>query len=124
MHHPGPARRYFAIPHRYDENPPCDYGDGGLDFAIHVRMGDRRMYQSGTLEYLKMMERIMDQISEAVSEKGLETPVFHVFSETVRRCPSEEAGLFEEFPTWAVAPEEVRCILQKNKSVTWTEVEI
>lgn len=84
-------------------------------------MGDRRMFQSGTLEYLKMMERIMNHISEAVAEKGLEPPMFHVFSETVRRCPSEEAGLFEEFPTWPVSPEEVRRIEQKCEPIHWVK---
>ncbi len=63
----------------------------------------------------------MDQISEAVVEKGLEPPTFHVFSETVRRCPSEEAGLFEEFPTWPVALEEVCRIRQKCEHMNWVK---
>lgn len=71
-------------------------------------MGDRRAFQDGSDEYFEMLEDMTDVISTEVVGKGLPEPLFHVFSETLMPCPSEETGLFEEFPTWPLGTEEVR----------------
>lgn len=93
---------------RYDEKPECAFGDTRLNFAIHVRMGDRRTLQGNGLEYFQLLENFMETVSEVVLEKGLEAPLFHIFSETVMPCPSESTGAFEEFPAWPIAHEQVR----------------
>ena len=71
-------------------------------------MGDRRALYDGSVEYFKRVERIVDQISEGVANKGLSPPLFHVFSETVAPCPSEDTGLFDEFPSWPLHQDQVR----------------
>ena len=70
-------------------------------------MGDRRALYDASLKYYELLERVMDNISEAVMEKGLERPLFHVFSETIQRCPSEATGLFDEFPLWPITLDQV-----------------
>lgn len=57
-----------------------------------------------------MLELIMDTISAEVVGRGLQTPLFHVFSETLAPCPSGEAGLFDEFPMWPVGVDKVRAL--------------
>lgn len=93
--------------HRYDENPKCEYSDTRLNVAIHVRMGDRREFQDGSLGYFQLLDLLMDKFSLEVVGKGLEQPLFHIFSETVIPCPPEHTGLFEEFPTWPVELDQV-----------------
>lgn len=65
-------------------------------------MGDRRDILGESKEYFVLLELFMDTVSEEVVRKGLDPPLFHVFSETLMPCPSEDTGLFEEFPTWPV----------------------
>ena len=71
-------------------------------------MGDRRAFQEGTLDYFELLDLLMDTVSQEVLQKGLNPPLFHVFSETVIPCPSEETGLFDEFPIWPVELDQVR----------------
>ncbi|CAN0194489.1 unnamed protein product, partial [Scytosiphon promiscuus] len=49
----------------------------------------------------------MATVSQQVELKGLATPLFHVFTETFLPCPSEQTGLFNEFPAWPVAADQV-----------------
>lgn len=70
-------------------------------------MGDRRSLYDASLKYFELLERVMDNMSETVTDRGLEPPVFHIFSETIQRCPSEETGLFDEFPLWPVKLDQV-----------------
>lgn len=97
---------------RYDENPECAFGEDRLNFAVHVRMGDRREWQDGSEEYFQLLELIMGAITAEVADRGLQAPLFHVFSETLVPCPSGEAGLFDEFPTWPVGVDQVRTQIQ------------
>lgn len=69
-------------------------------------MGDRREYQDGSLEYLLLLDAFMDTFSKQVVEMGLETPLFHIFSETLLPCPSKN-GSFDEFPAWPVNVDQV-----------------
>ena len=92
---------------RYDDDIECAHAPDSLNFAIHVRMGDRRAFQEGTLEYFKLLERFMDAVSSEVVKKGLEPPLFHVFSETLEACPKSDTGLFDEFPSWPVVLDQV-----------------
>lgn len=77
---------------------------------MHVRMGDRREWQDGSAEYFELLELIMGTISAEVVGRGLQAPLFHVFSETLVPCPSGEEGLFDEFPTWPVGVDQVSTI--------------
>lgn len=74
---------------------------------MHVRMGDRRTFQDGSLDYFRHLEVFMHTVRQEVVGMGLETPLFHIFSETLVSCPSEETGLFDEFPTWPVKLDQV-----------------
>lgn len=93
---------------RYDENPYCLYDLGRLHFAVHVRMGDRHSFTDKHPDYLKRLEEVMSTISHEVTRKGQPEPLFHVFSETAKPCPSEKTGAFSEFPAWPVAIDQVR----------------
>lgn len=93
---------------RYEENPRCAFDQDRLNFAVHVRLGDRREFQDGNDEYFQLLELIMDDITAEVVQKGLLAPLFHVFSETLVPCPSGEAGLFDEFTRWPVGVDKVR----------------
>lgn len=93
---------------RYDEDLECAYAPDRLNFGLHVRMGDRRAFQEGTLEYFELLEGFMDTVSTEVVNKGLQPPLFHIFSETLVPCPSLDTGLFDEFPAWPVDLDEVR----------------
>ena len=95
---------------RYDEEPACEFDSSRLNFAIHVRLGDRRAFHDGTVKYFELLDLFMNTVSHEVVEKGLAPPLFHVFSETVIPCPSEETGLFDEFPIWPVELDQVRCL--------------
>lgn len=92
---------------RYDEKPHCRYDSNRLNFAIHVRMGDRHKFTDMHTDYFDRLEEVMSTISKEVTLKGLAKPLFHLFSETVKSCPSEETGIFEEFPSWPVVNDEV-----------------
>lgn len=101
--------QYFGdVSCRYDEHPHCEYEEGRLHFAVHIRMGDRRGIVGEAPEYVEKVERIMSIMSEGVTGKGLNPPLFHVFSETGSPCPSESTGLFAEFPSWPVELHQVR----------------
>ena len=65
-------------------------------------MGDRRAILGDRLEYFSYLEKFMDTVSKEVIGRGLQPPLFHIFSETLVPCPSEDAGIFDEFPTWPV----------------------
>ena len=54
------------------------------------------------MEYFRFLETFMDTVSKEVVRKGLQPALFHVFSETRIPCPSEDTGLFDEFPSWPV----------------------
>lgn len=70
-------------------------------------MGDRRAFQEGTLDYFQLLGLFMNTVTHEVVAKGLAPPLFHVFSETIVPCPSEETGLFDEFPIWPVELDQV-----------------
>lgn len=97
----------FLLP-RYDDDLECAHAPDRLNFALHVRMGDRRAFQEGTLEYFELLEAFMNTVSSEVVKKGLEPPLFHIFSETLVPCPSSDTGLFDEFPSWPVVLDQVR----------------
>lgn len=61
-----------------------------------------------TEDYRSLLEKLMDTMSEVVQAEGQPAPVFYVFSETVKQCPSEDTGTFDEFPDWELDPDEVR----------------
>lgn len=71
-------------------------------------MGDRREFQDGSLKYFQLLDLFMSTFSREAEGKGLEPPLFHIFSETLVPCPSGETGLFDEFPTWPVELDQVR----------------
>lgn len=100
--------RFRASCSRYDENLDCAYDPTRLNVAIHVRMGDRREFQDGTLNYFRLLDVFMHTVSQTVVGKGLAPPLFHIFSETLLPCPSEQSGFFDEFPAWPVQLDQVR----------------
>lgn len=74
-----------------------------LNFAIHVRLGDRaKKLSKSTDDYPWYLETFMTTLTAAVADRGLDPPRFHVFSETATPCPSEDTGTFPEFPMWPV----------------------
>lgn len=101
---------------RYDDHAKCAFSDDRLHFAMHVRMGDRREYLDQNDQYFAMLESVMATISTEVVDKGLLEPYFHIFSETLAPCPSEETQLFGEFPAWPLGDDEVRtkCAAQSS----------
>ena len=93
---------------RYDQRPQCSYGSSQLDFAIHVRLGDRSKLIVEDFEaYIVLLESFMDTVTESVLDRGLDKPVFHVFSETSVPCPSLANGTFAEFRMWPVETDQV-----------------
>ena len=58
--------------------------------------------------YIENLEGVMDVISTATEEKKMRPPLFHVFTETLMPCPSQETGLFDEFPSWAIEADQVQ----------------
>ena len=87
---------------RYDEHPACAFDPARLNFAIHVRMGDRQGLLGERPGYFRGLELFMETVSKEVVQKGQQPPLFHVFSETLYPCPPEDTGIFDEFPTWPV----------------------
>ena len=73
-----------------------------------MRQGDIRLPFEILSKYLSALEELMDTVTEVVEEKGLEPPLFHIFSETIKPCPSLETKSFDEFPTWAIESHEVK----------------
>lgn len=93
---------------RFDENPNCSFAKERMNFALHVRMGDRRnFFERSAREYAKTLEEVMNNITAEVVDMSLPKPLFHIFSETVHPCPSAQTGLFDEFPTWRVESDQV-----------------
>lgn len=93
---------------RYDEDLQCAFDPTRLNFAVHVRLGDRIASAESLAQHFRLLEELMDTITNVMRENGLQTALFHVFSETKEPCPSPETGLFDEFPTWPVEIDQVR----------------
>lgn len=105
----------IAPVHRYSEEPDqCLYDEGRLHFALHVRLGDRISAAARNPDYIHHLEALMDLISLAVQEKGLASPLFHVFTQTFMPCPSEETALFDEFPSWPLEVDQVWIIMNER----------
>ncbi len=92
---------------RYDGAPECGYESSGLNFALHVRMGDRRDIEFVTPEYFSLLEDFMEIVTREVVERGHAEPTFHVFSEALYPCPSPGNATFNEFPSWPVERDQV-----------------
>lgn len=97
---------YYWQSIRYDE-PECGYEESELNFALHVRMGDRRELEGVTPEYFSRLEGFMATVTQAVVEREQAAPMFHVFSEALYPCPSPENATFTEFPFWPVERDQV-----------------
>ncbi|CAN0162597.1 unnamed protein product [Ectocarpus fasciculatus] len=91
----------------YDENPRCHFEDNRFNFAVHIRMGDRRAYYDGNPQYFRNVELITETVTDEFRRRGLPEPMFHLFSETLNPCPSAVTGLFDEFPTWPIELEQI-----------------
>ena len=63
-----------------------------------------------TKKYRSILDKLIFAVSEAVEAEGQLSPQFHVFSETVEPCPSEETGAFDEFPDWPLEADEVQSL--------------
>lgn len=83
------------------------YDSRRLHFAVHVRLGDRSEFARRNPGHVERLEGVMATISQQVELKGLAPPLFHVFTETRLSCPSKQTGLFNEFPEWRVAADQV-----------------
>ena len=94
--------------HRYKEDLDCGFDPTRLNVAVHMRLGDVLLPFEILSKYLSAMEEMMDAITEVVMEKGLKPPLFHVFSETIKPCPSLETKSFDEFPTWPIESQQVK----------------
>lgn len=82
-------------------------------------MGDRRAKLEESMEYFHRLELFMDTVSEEVARKGLEPPLFHVFTETLIPCPSEDAGIFDEFPSWPMQQVRKQCHKHTLRFFRW-----
>lgn len=103
------------IVNRYDHAPQCAYGSSGLDFAIHVRLGDRaHMMNEENDNYFRLLEGFMEVVTGRVLARGYDAPVFHVFSETSLPCPTSGNGTFMEFPHWPVEIDQVRNMISRS----------
>lgn len=99
---------FHQVPRQgYSNNPECAYSPSSLNFAIHVRMGDRRQFQGANMEYFELLEMFMDKVTAGVVGSGQPPPLFHVFSEVQVPCPDSETALFQEFPTWPVELDQI-----------------
>lgn len=92
---------------RYNHTPVCHYEMSELNFALHVRLGDRKTIEPVTAEYFGLLESFMETVAKGVEKMGHATPAFHVFSETLSPCPSADTGTFHEFPEWPVKADQV-----------------
>lgn len=102
------APNYFSFS-RYDQAPECAYSSSQLDFAIHVRLGDRaELSPADGDDYFRLLEAFMEVVTKRVVDKTRNKLVFHIFSETLLPCPSSQNGTFEEFPFWKVEIDQVR----------------
>eukprot|EP00904_Undaria_pinnatifida_P013525 jgi/Undpi1/9302/HiC_scaffold_26.g11760.m1 len=95
----------------YNETPDCHYESAELNFALHLRMGDRRDIEQATSEYFQLLDNFMEAVTEGVVGKGQAEPTFHVFSETLFPCPFAENGTFPEFPAWPVEMDQIPACL-------------
>lgn len=101
-----PTSRATGVPQplccsdRFDASQQCGFDNTRLNFGIHIRMGDRRQFVSTDLEYFRLLDAFMNTVTAQVQALGLPPPIFHVFSETSRPCPSRDTGVFEEFSAW------------------------
>lgn len=94
---------------RFNQQPECAFDSSRLNFAIHIRLGDRRYLEKTSTEYFALLDGFMDTVTAEVMQLGGKPPLFHVFSETMVPCPNMETGFFEEFSSWApVEKEQVR----------------
>ena len=94
---------------RYAEKPEqCRYSGERLHFAAHVRLGDRLQYENENPHHIRFLEDLMNLISRTVEEKSLSPPLFHVYTETRKSCPSRQTKTFDEFPSWPLEENEVR----------------
>lgn len=98
---------FFSAIFRYNHEPECGYEESELNFALHVRMGDRRELEGVTPEYFSLLEDFMATVTRAVVERKQVAPMFHVFSEALYPCPSPENATFQEFPFWPVERDQV-----------------
>lgn len=96
------------------EPPTCPYSKDRLDFAIHVRLGDRALGRGGEKgavaipePYEGHLSQLMDTIAEEMASYQPLLPMFHIFTETEHPCPSGDNGTFPEFPNWPVEPDQV-----------------
>lgn len=85
---------------RFNTSHECAYDTSRLNFAIHVRLGDRKVFWNGDLEYFRLLDAFMDVVTKGVLDMGLPSPLFHVFSETLQPCPPPDTGIFPEFSAW------------------------
>lgn len=72
-----------------------------------MRLGDRKESLNGD-NYFDYLEDFMGNVTSAVTIRGHDSPVFHIFSETSSPCPPAEDGKFPEFPQWPVKMNQVR----------------
>eukprot|EP00752_Nemacystus_decipiens_P017727 g15895.t1 len=91
----------------YDQAPECEYASSELNFALHLRMGDRRDIERVTPGYFSLLEDWMRTVAEEVEGRGHAAPMFHVFSEALYPCPSWENRTFNEFPLWPVERDQI-----------------
>ena len=91
-----------------EQQRKCLYDDERPHFAFHVRLGDRTGSVESMSSYIEHLEGVMDVISTATKEKEMRPPLFHVFTETLMPCPSQETGLFDEFLSWPIEADKVQ----------------
>lgn len=48
---------------RFNDRPECAFDPSSLNFAIHIRMGDRRQFQEVDLDYFSLLEIFMDTVA-------------------------------------------------------------
>ncbi|CAM9444778.1 unnamed protein product, partial [Ascophyllum nodosum] len=91
----------------YDEDLQCAFDPTRFNFAVHIRLGDRTAPAESLMKYFGYLEELMGTVTDMMATKGMEAPLFHVFSETEEPCPSLDTGTFEEFPTWPVELDQI-----------------
>lgn len=79
-----------------------------VNIAIHIRLGDRMGLQEVSQDYFLLLEEFMRDVTEAVLRQDVDSPIFHVFTETLQPCPHKQTGLFKELPMWPVEMDQVR----------------
>ncbi|CAM9998318.1 unnamed protein product [Ascophyllum nodosum] len=104
------ARKNFHYHPRpwFKDDLDCGFDPTRLNVAVHMRLGDVLLPFESLSKYLTAIQEMMGVMTEVVEEKGLEPPLFHIFSETIKPCPSLETNSFDEFPAWAIEPQQVQ----------------